>query len=213
MARWRDYPVDKRLLQATPTSKQELLDAVEDILAAHTVDWDWKALGAHVALAGARHQLPGTFIDSLMATTSPETFWSAYLQFVVHVPDIQVIRECNDYLRSQSGVHLVPIWAARYYDRVPEVRHGDERGGRRDSLASEQHADCPCGRSCERARVRKRTSPSPEQRMAQLQIDGITGLPRAEVAAAVSAVLGQPLHVPARATTEGSCKVVVPQGA
>ena len=186
VAQLRDYLVNKRLLHATPTPKQELLDAAEEILAAHTVDWDWKALGAHVAVAGAQHQLPGAFIDPLMATTSLETFWPAYVQFVVNVPDIQVIRECNDHLRSQAGVHLVPHWAARYYDRVPGARHGDERGGRHDSWTSEQHDDCPRGRSLERARCRKRTSPSPEERMAQHQIDGITGLPLAEVAAAVS---------------------------
>ena len=211
VTQWRDYLVDKRLLQATPTSKQELLEAVEEIFAAHTVDWDWKALEAHVAVAGAQHQLPGAFMDSLMATTSLETFWPAYVQFVVHVPDIQVIRECNDHLRSQAGVQPVPNWAARYYDRVPGARHGDKRGDRRDSWTSEQHDDRPRGRSPERARGRKRTSPSPKERMAKLQIEGITGLPRAEVAAAVSAVLGQPLHVPAWATKEGSCKITVPK--
>ena len=107
----------------------------------------------------------------------------------------------------------MPNWAARYYDRVPGVQQSDEREGRCDSLASEQHDDRARGRGPERARGRKRTSPSPEERIARLQIDGITGLPRAEVAAAVSAVLGQPLHVPAWATKEGSCKVAVPQEA
>ena len=53
VAHWRDYLVDKRLLQGTSTSKHELLNATEEVLAAHTVDWELKALGAHVAVAGA----------------------------------------------------------------------------------------------------------------------------------------------------------------
>ena len=91
VAQWREYLVDKRLLHVTPSSKQELLDAAEDILAAHIAEWDWKAMGAHVAVAGARHQVPSPSIDSLMRAHSLDTFWPACVQLVVHVPDITVI--------------------------------------------------------------------------------------------------------------------------
>ena len=38
IAEWRAYLEDKRLLQATPTTKQELLEEAEEILAAQSAD-------------------------------------------------------------------------------------------------------------------------------------------------------------------------------
>ena len=210
IAEWRAYLEDKRLLQATPTTKQELLEEAEEILAAQSADWEWKTLGAHVAVAGARQGLPGPFVDALMQADTLDTFWHAYVQFVVHVPDVSTIRDTNDHLRTNAGAHLVPHWAARYYDRVP----GAPRGHRDSSPSPERTArgsrerDRPSSRS-----NRKRTSPSPEERYVSLRLEGLLGLPPAEVAAAVSAALAHPTTVPDWAPHEGSCSVVVPHEA
>ena len=40
VAQWREYLVDKMVLQAMPMPKQELLDVAEQIFAAHTAEWD-----------------------------------------------------------------------------------------------------------------------------------------------------------------------------
>ena len=70
----RTYLEDKRLLQATPTTKEELLEEAEEILAARSADWEWKTLGAHVAVAGARQGLPEPFVDALMQADTLDTF-------------------------------------------------------------------------------------------------------------------------------------------
>ena len=101
------YVEDKRWLQATPTTKPELLEEAE-ILAARSTDWEWKTLGGHVVVTRAGHGLPGPFGDGLMPADSLDTFWPAYVQFVVHVPDISTIRDTNDSLRINAWGHVVP---------------------------------------------------------------------------------------------------------
>ena len=193
---------DKRLLQGTPTTKQELLEEAEEILAARSAEWEWKTQGAHVAVAGARQGLPGRFVDALMQADILDTFWQAYVEFLVHVPDVSTIRDTNDHLRTNAGAHLVPRRAPRYYDRV----RGAPRGHRdsspspvRTTKESQEH-DRPSSRSNS-----KRTSPSPEERYVSLRLEGLLGLPLAEVAAEVSAALAQPTTIPDWAPHEGSC--------
>ena len=44
-AEWRAYLEDRHVLQATPTTKQELLEEAQEILAGQSADWEWKTLG------------------------------------------------------------------------------------------------------------------------------------------------------------------------
>ena len=160
IAEWHAYLEDKLLLQATPTTKQELLEEAEEILAARSADWEWKTLGAHVAVAGARQGLPGPFVDALMQADTLDTFWQAYVHFVVHVPDVSTIRDTNDHLCTNAEAHLVPHWAARYYDRVPGAPRGhrDSSPSPERTVRDSRERDRPSSRS-----NRKRTSPSPEE--------------------------------------------------
>ena len=68
-------------------------------------------------------------VHSVMATHLMDTLWPACVLFVVHVPNITIIRECNNHLRSQEGVHLVPNCAARYYNRVLGAHLGAHHRG------------------------------------------------------------------------------------
>ena len=135
-----------------------------------SADWEWKTLGAQVAVARARQGLPGLFVDALMQADSLDTFWQAYIQFVVHVPNVSTIRDTNNHLRTNAGAHLVPNWAARYYDRIPRAprNHRDynpspERTARdsrgQDRLSSRSH--------------RKQSSSSTEERYVSLRVEGL----------------------------------------
>ena len=145
-----------------------------------------------------------------MQADTLDTFWHAYVQFVVHVPDVSTIRDTNDHLRTNAGAHLVPHWAARYYDRVPGAPrgHGDSSPSPERTARGSRERDRPSSRS-----NRKRTSPSPEERYVSLRLEGLLGLFPAEVAAAVSAALAHPTTVPDWAPHQGSCSVVVPHEA
>ena len=77
-----------------------------------------------MAMAGTRQGLLQPFVDALMQANSLDTFWPAYVQLVVHVPDVSTILDANDHVRTNAAAHLVPSWGAKYYDRLPGAARG-----------------------------------------------------------------------------------------